>query len=143
MALVHRGNHATDWPIFRIPGRWGWPFDSGGDDQWLRVEEFQDGGDLVVRAELPDIDPDKDVEITTDGGVAKIHAHREQKSETKDKESYRSEFRYGEFSREIALPAGTKPEDVKASYKDGILEVRIPCPTEEAAAATKVPISRK
>jgi len=143
MALVHRGNHVTEWPIFRLPERWGWPFDSGDDGQWLRVEEFHDDGDLVVRAELPDIDPDEDVQITTEGGVAKIHAHREQKSETKDKEGYRSEFRYGEFDREIALPTGTKAEDVKASYKDGILEVRIPCPPEEAPAATKVPISRK
>ena len=125
MALVHRGNHVTELPIFRLPERWGWPFESGGaDQQWLRVEEFHDGGDLVVRAELPDIDPDKDVEITTEGGVAKIHAHREQKSETKNKEGFRSEFHYGEFDREIALPAGTKPEDVKATYKDGILEVR-------------------
>jgi hypothetical protein len=58
-------------------------------------------------AALPDIDPDKDVEITTEGGVARIHAHRHQRSETRDKEGYRSEFRYGEFDRGIALP----PED--------------------------------
>ena len=142
MALVHRGNHVTEWPAFKLPERWGWPFDSG-DDRWsLRVEEFHDDGDLVVRAELPGIDPDKDVEISTEGGVARIHAHREQKSETKDKEGYRSEFRYGEFDREIALPVGTKPEDVKATYKDGMLEVRIPCPAEHTPSAIKVPISR-
>lgn len=142
MALVHRGNHVAEWPAFRFPGRWGWPFESG-DDQWfLRVEEFHDDGDLVVRVELPDVDPDKDVEITTQGGVARIHAHREQKSETKGKEGYRSEFRYGEFDREIVLPAGTKPEEVKATYKDGILEVRIPCPPETPPSSTKVPISR-
>jgi len=142
MALVHRRNYVTDWPIFRFPERWGWPFESDDEHQWLRVEEFQDGGDLVVRAELPDIDPDKDVEITTEGGVARIRAHREQKSETKNKEGYRSEFRYGEFSREIALPAGTRADGVTATYKDGILEVRIPNAPEQAAAATKVPISR-
>ena len=142
MALVHRRDHVMDWAVLRLPERWGWPFESGGEQQWLRVEEFHDDGELVVRAEMPDIDPDKDVEIRTEGGVAKIHAHREQKSETKDKESYRSEFRYGEFDREIALPTGTKPEDVKATYKDGILEVRIPCPTEQTPSTTKVPISR-
>jgi HSP20 family protein len=142
MALVHRGNHVTEWPIFRLPERWGWPFDSGDDQQWLRVEEFHDDGDLVVRAELPDIDPDKDVEITTEGGVARIHAHRQQRSVTKDKEGYRSEFRYGEFDREIALPPGSKAEDLKPSYKDGILEVRIPSPPRESPAVTKVPISR-
>ena len=51
--------------------------------------------------------------------------------------------RHGEFSREIALPTGTKPEDVEVTRKDGNLEVRILCPTEEAATQTKVPISRK
>jgi HSP20 family protein len=141
MSLMHRENHVTEWPSFRFPERWSWPLDWGVDQQWLRVEEFHEGDALVVRAELPDIDPDKDIEITTEGGVAKIHAHREQKSETKDKEGFRSEFRYGQFDREIALPAGTKPEDVKATYKDGILEVRIPCPAEAPPSATKVPIS--
>ena len=143
MALVHRGSHMTEWPKLRLPERWGWPSDSGDDEQWLRVEEFRDNGDLVVRAELPDIDPDKDVEITTEGTLARIHAHRQQTSETKGKDGYRSEFRYGEFDREIALPPGTKAEDVKATYKDGILEVRIPCPPEESPTATRVPISRK
>ncbi|MGA2835851.1 MAG: Hsp20/alpha crystallin family protein [Acidimicrobiales bacterium] len=142
MALVHRDKHVAEWPVLRLPERWGWPFDAGDGLQWLRVEEFHDGGDLVVRAELPDIDPDKDVEITTEGGVARIHARREQSSEKKDKEGYRSEFRYGDFDREIALPPGATSKDVKATYKDGILEVRIPCPAEPAESATKVPISR-
>jgi len=142
MALVHRGSHVTEWPKLSLPERWGWPFDSGDDQQRLPVEEFHDNGDLVVRTELPGLDPDKDVEITTEDGVAKIHAHREQTSETKSKEGYRSEFRYGEFDREIALPPGTKAEDVKATYKDGILEVRLPCPDEQTPSATKVPISR-
>jgi len=145
MTLVHRNNHVRhqlERPLLRFPESWGWPFESSEDQQWLRVEEFQDGDVLVVRAELPDIDPDKDVEITSEDGVARIHAHREQKSETKNKESYRSEFRYGEFDREIVLPHGTKAKDIKASYKDGILEVRIPSAAEVSPAATKVPISR-
>jgi len=142
MALMHRGNHVTEWPVFRFPERWRWYLDSGDEQKWLRVEEFHEGDMLVVRAELPGIDPDKDVEITTEGGMAKIHAHREEKSESKEKQGYRSEFRYGEFDREIALPVGTKPEDVKATYKDGILEVRIPCSAEAPPSATKVPISR-
>jgi HSP20 family protein len=68
------------------------------------VEEFHDGDTLVVRAELPDIDPDKDVEVTTTDGVVRIHAHREQKSDHQEKRGYRSEFRYGDYKRDIALP---------------------------------------
>jgi HSP20 family protein len=142
MALVHR--HVGGWPAF------GWPknrqqlFELAADGQeWLRVEEFHDGDTLVVRAELPDIDPDKDVEITSDDGVVRIHAHHEQKSEHKQKRGYRSEFRYGEFEREISLPKGASAKDVKATYKDGILEVRIPCPESTEPAPTKIPITRK
>lgn len=140
MALMHR--HVGGWPTF------GWPknrqqlFDLAYGQEWLRVEEFHDGDMLVVRAELPDIDPDKDVEVISDDGVVRIHAHHEQKSEHEQQRGYHSEFRYGEFEREIVLPAGASAKDVKATYKDGILEVRIPCPEHVEPAPTKIPISR-
>ena len=56
---------------------------------------------------------------------------------------YHSEFRYGEFEREISLPKGASAKDVKATYKDGILEVRIPCPEGTELEATKIPITRQ
>ena len=112
-----------------------------GDQEWLRVEEFHDGDTLVVRAELPDIDPDKDVDVMVGDGMVRIHAKREQKSEKKQKRGYRSEFRYGEFEREIMVPQSATPEDVKATYSNGILEVRIPCPENKEASQTKVPVT--
>ena len=136
MALVHRDTHVEWSPI-----PWRRLFDFDGDQSWLRLEEFHDGDTLVVRAELPDIDPEKDVEITTSDGVVRISAHREQKAEHKGKRDYRSELRYGEFERDIALPQGAVADDVKATYSDGMLEVRIPCP-ERAPSTTKVPITR-
>lgn len=143
MALVHRDRHVAEWPTFGWPEHWQRLFGLEDGQEWLRVEEFHDGDTLVVRAELPDIDPDKDVEITSQDGFVRIHGHREQKTEHKEKQGYRSEFRYGDFEREIALPKGATAKDVKATYSDGILEVRIPCAEKAEAAATKVPISRK
>jgi HSP20 family protein len=90
----------------------GWHHGLGA---WLRTEEFHDGDTLVVRAELPGIDPGKDVEVTVGDGVVKIHAHREQKSEHREKRGYHSEFRYGEFEREIALPSGATKKDVRVT----------------------------
>lgn len=49
---------------------------------------------------------------------------------TKTKDSFRSEFRYGAFTRSIALPEGIKEEGIKASYTDGVLEVRTPLPEQ-------------
>ncbi|MBD1536877.1 Hsp20/alpha crystallin family protein [Arthrobacter sp. S1_S22] len=109
----------------------------------IRVEEMVDGNTLVVRAELPGIDPEKDVDVTVTDGVLSIKAERQEKTEHKDKDSYRSEFRYGSFVRRLPLPSGVQQGDVTASYKDGVLEVRAPLPDQqEVASASKVPISR-
>lgn len=109
----------------------------------IRVEEMVDGNTLVVRAELPGIDPEKDVDVTVTDGVLSIRAERQEKKEHKDKDGYRSEFRYGSFVRRLPLPSGVQQGDVTASYKDGVLEVRAPLPDQgPGPAASKIPISR-
>lgn len=108
----------------------------------LRVEEFQDGSTMVVRAELPGINPDRDVDITVSGNSLTIEARREEKSEYKGKHNYRSEFRYGAFTRTLPLPQGTQEQDIKASYADGVLEVRIPTPEHVGSPSRKVPVTR-
>jgi HSP20 family protein len=69
-----------------------------------------------------------------------LQAKREEVTEEERPGGYRSEFRYGEFQRSVRLPQGTTEADVKASYKDGILEVRIPVPKSETPTSTKVPV---
>jgi HSP20 family protein len=109
----------------------------------IRVEEMVDGNTLVVRAELPGIDPEKDVDVTVADGVLTIKGERQEKKEHKEKDSYRSEFRYGSFVRRLALPSGVQQSDVKASYKDGVLEVRAPLPEQgQETGASKIPITR-
>ncbi|MFB0835766.1 Hsp20/alpha crystallin family protein [Arthrobacter halodurans] len=117
-----------------IEGEWESP--------WLRVEEFEEGNEQVVRAELPGLDPEKDVEITVADNMLTIKAEREEKSEHKEKSSYRSEFRYGSMVRTVPLAAGTKQEDIRATYKDGVLEVRVRVPEQPTPTATKVPVTR-
>lgn len=135
MALVLR-----DWPDFQeVFHRM---FDGDGDRSWLRVEEFVDDKTQVVRAELPGIDPDKDVEIAIEGGDLRITAQRQEKTEHKGKDSYRSEFRYGSFTRTVKLPPGATEADVKATYTDGVLEIRVPVAEPVTAAPAKIQITR-
>jgi len=141
VALVHHHNHVIEWPPVSWH-RWRQLFEFDDGQEWLRVEEFHDGDTFVVRAALPDIDPEKDGEVTTTDDVVRIHAHREQKSDHKDKRGYRSEFRYGEFERDIELPQATTADDVKATYSNGVPEVRIPCPEKTEPSSTKVPVTR-
>ncbi len=103
----------------------------------MKVEQFQDGSTLVVRAEVPGIDPDKDVDVSVSDGMLHIKAEREEKAEHRSKTGYRSEFRYGSFSRSVALPAGAREEDITATYKDGVLEVRAPAAAPTASESTR------
>lgn len=100
----------------------------------LKLEEFRDGDSLVVRAEIPGIDPQRDVEVVVSDGLMRIHAERKQETRSQGKDGYHSEFRYGAFTRVVPLPAGADGDDVSASYTDGILEVRLPVDAEQAAA---------
>ncbi len=136
-------SHLAEWPVFTWPERWRRLSDFMGEDGWMRVEEFHDDETLVVRVEMPDIDPDKDVEVTTSGGVVKIRARREAKTERTEKHGYRSEFRYGEFERDVMLPEGADAKDVTATYKDGILEVRVPYRMQTTPEPTTIPVTRQ
>ena len=67
--------------------------------------------------------------------------HRERRDEHTDSRRTRTEFRYGSFRRIIRLPRMASPDDVKATYKDGILEVRIKTNGKESLGH-RVPITR-
>ncbi len=106
----------------------------------IRVDEFREGDTLVVRAELPGIDPDRDVELTVSDGMLHFKAQRREEEETEERGYMRKELRYGSFSRTLPLPPGASEGDVRASYRDGILEVRMPNPA--LSEAKKVPVTR-
>jgi len=97
------------------------PFTAGAA---FRVEDYVEDGHYVVRAELPGLDPAKDIQVTVEGDTLTISAERHEEH----KETHRSEFRYGSLSRSVRLPARPDAKDVKAHYDKGILEVSVPVP---------------
>jgi HSP20 family molecular chaperone IbpA len=100
-------------------------FDEGfryGDGHVIRVEDRLTDKDYEVRAELPGVDPDKDVAVTVDRGVLTIHAERHDEH----KEKGRTEFHYGMFDRSMRLPANADPEHITAGYDKGILKITVP-----------------
>ena len=88
----------------------------------FRLEETTRDNRYVIRAELPGLDPDKDIEVTVSGRILTIRAERRQQ----DDGPYRSEFRYGSLARAVRLPAEVDPADVTARYDKGVLEVSVP-----------------
>jgi len=92
------------------------------DARLLRLEdEMTKDGRYEVRAEIPGVDPAKDVDITVHDGRLTIKAERSEKTES----SGRSEFSYGSFQRTVTLPEGADEDDVKATYDKGILTVSV------------------
>ena len=112
-------------------------------EDMIRVDEYQENGTLVVKAELPGIDPEKDVEVTVVDNVLHIEAERREEERTEEKGYVRKELRYGSFVRNLPLPQGVAESDIKASYKDGILEIRVPVAEQPAPKApTRIAISK-
>jgi HSP20 family protein len=123
-----------DWPALSTTAETG---------HTLRVEEYVDGNTLVVRAELPGIDPEKDVHIQLHEHTLEIRAERREESKREEHGVRRSEFRYGSFFRAIAMPESAKESDVDASYADGILEIRVPLEPKRENEPKAIPVARK
>ena len=91
------------------------------------IEVFERGGQLVVRADLPGLTrEDVKVDIREDSLI--IQGERRQEREENDEGYYRSERSYGSFFRSVPLPEGINADEVKASFKDGVLEITMPSP---------------
>jgi HSP20 family protein len=128
-----------DWPDFRHR-----PFmivPPEGD--LLRVDEYEEGNTHIVRAEIPGLDPEHDLDVTVDNGVLHIAAEHREEEKIDEKNYYRRELRHGRFRRDLTLPEGVTDADIKATYKDGVLEIRMTVPQAADAKpnATKVPVA--
>ncbi|HEY3014617.1 MAG TPA: Hsp20/alpha crystallin family protein [Nocardioides sp.] len=104
---------------------------------YVRIEDYVEGDTYVLRAEMPGVDPDKDVELNLRDDVLTIRGERRQE----EKDRNRHEFHYGSFERSIQLPPGTTADDIVAKYADGVLEVRVPYRTEPPEAH-RIPVQR-
>ncbi|MFE6508776.1 Hsp20/alpha crystallin family protein [Nocardioides sp. NPDC057767] len=100
---------------------------SFGTAPYIRVEDFVEDGSYVVRAEMPGVDPDKDIQIDVVGDLMTIRGERREEEHDRN----RRELHYGSFERTLALPGGAKAEEVRATYTNGVLEVRVPYAAEE------------
>ena len=106
----------------------------------MRVEDYVEDHTYVLRAELPGVDPEKDIEVTVSKGILTISAHRQEETEGK----HRSEFRYGAFARSITLPEGADEDRIRASYDRGVLEVVVNLKDQAAVQADKrIPVQTK
>jgi HSP20 family protein len=116
-----------------LGGRFSGPSSRSGP----ALESYVDNGKLVIKADLPGIDP-KNVEITATGDQLTIRGKREQRHEEKSRDFIHREVTYGSFERAVKLPAGVNPDEIKAYYHNGVLELTVVLP--EQSNTRKVPV---
>lgn len=108
-----------------------------------RMDVFARDDDLVVKLELPGIDPEKDVSVEVREGMLVIAGERRHEKEIKEEAYYRMEASYGTFERQIAIPDGVE-SGISARYADGVLEVIVPKgamkEAERVVEARKIPV---
>lgn len=104
------------------------------------IEAYETESDVVIRVELPGIDPKQvDVSVTEDTLTIKGEARSEHEESRRN--YYRRELRYGSFVRSIALPAGVQGDKASATYKNGIMEVRVPKSERARPKTVKVEVA--
>jgi HSP20 family protein len=136
MSLTLRTTPLPD--LFRLL-EGGWPFVTLGDRHSVRIEEYLDDGSYVLRAELPGMDPEKDIQISVEGNDLSITAERT----VEERDKTHSEFAYGSFVRVVRLPVGAAVDKVSARYDAGILEVIVPLTEEHGTRRIPVEVQKK
>jgi HSP20 family protein len=89
------------------------------------VDIYEQGGAIVLQAELPGVDP-KDVDIRVENNTLTLRGQRELDKEVKREDYHRVERAYGAFSRVFTLPTVVDTQNIKADFKDGILRLTLP-----------------
>lgn len=89
------------------------------------VDIFEEGGEMVVKAELPGITKEN-LKVTITENTLTITGEKKQEEKVEKKDYHRVERSYGSFTRSFRLPDNVNGDKAKASFKDGVLEVRVP-----------------
>lgn len=103
------------------------------------VDMFEDGDDLVIKAEIPGMKKE-DINIDFSGDVITISGEKKTEEKTEQKDYYRLERSFGSFSRKLRLPMDIQIEKTSASFKDGVLEIRMPKSEKEKQKVRKIQV---
>jgi HSP20 family protein len=121
-------------------------FDEGiGRTLWApQIDVSERDQQLIVHADLPGL-RQEDVKVNVDQGVLTISGQRtiEQGGERDKSNVYHRERSFGSFQRSIALPEGTDPGQIRASFENGVLEVRVPISEQGRQKGHDIPIGPK
>jgi HSP20 family protein len=103
------------------------------------VDVYEEKDEIVVKAELPGMDK-SDIEVNISDSHLILRGEKKKEEKVEDKNYYRCERSYGAFLRTVELPADVQADKIKASFKNGILEVRLPKSEEAKSKEIKIKV---
>jgi HSP20 family protein len=117
---------------------------TGGDgsmaETWApRMDIYEQDGQLIVKAELPGVKKD-DIRVEMEDGDLVISGERQEEREINEGDYYRIERSVGRFFRRIPIPFEANPDQIQARVEDGVLEVRIPRPSEQRSESRRIQV---
>jgi HSP20 family protein len=132
-----------DFGFGRLRARQPWRGMRSSEELWSPdVEVFHRNSELVIRADLPGLSKD-DVKVDVSDDRLTIEGERQRQHEEEREGFYRSERSYGKFYRTIQLPEGVIADQAKATFKDGVLEIAMPAPPEQARRGRRLEITER
>jgi HSP20 family protein len=127
--------------LLRFDTRWPFAFPARAlrmaERELPAIDMFERDGNVVVKAEMPGIDPAK-IDVTVVSGELRMSGERKEEHEVKEEQYYRSERTFGHIFRALTLPEGCDTEHIAATARDGVLEVVIP--KKQTAVTHKVEV---
>jgi len=103
------------------------------------VDIFEEGDNLVVKAEIPGMKKE-DIEVNLTADMVTISGEKKQEEKVEKKDYYRLERSYGSFTRSFRLPKEVQTDKAKATFKEGVLEVKVPKTEEAKKKEKKIPV---
>ena len=103
------------------------------------VDVYEKDNEVVASVELPGMEKD-DIDVTLTEQMLTIKAEKKKQEEIKDEHYHRVERVHGLVRRSIELPAGIDVDQVKASFKNGVLEIRMPRSHSEAGSGNRIAV---
>ncbi|MFB4163691.1 Hsp20/alpha crystallin family protein [Alteribacillus sp. JSM 102045] len=107
----------------------GLPFDISNDNNHfgnIKVDVHETENEVVATCDIPGLEKKEDVNIDIENNVLTISGSMNKINEIKEENMYRKERYTGSFQRAVTLPSPVSNEGVKATYKNGVLEVKMP-----------------
>jgi HSP20 family protein len=116
-----------------------WPSSSDGTTAWAPAADiYETESDLVLQADLPGVDP-KQIDVRVENNVLTIRGERGFESKIDRENFHRVERSYGAFSRSFTLTTPVDADKIKATYKNGVLQITLP--KAEEAKPKKIQIA--